>query len=74
MKHVLTSNSNHRLKSAVNMPICVLKRRDLCVFMCIKRGKLYATGKQNKKMAANLDLFHMHLHRKFNANTKIIIN
>ena len=25
-----TSNSNHRLKSAVDMPICVLKRGDLC--------------------------------------------
>ena len=24
------SNSNHRLKSAVDLPICVLKRRDLC--------------------------------------------
>ena len=25
-----TSNSNHRIKSAVDMPICVLKRGDLC--------------------------------------------
>ena len=25
-----TSNSNHRLKSAVHMPNCVLKRGDLC--------------------------------------------
>ena len=25
-----TSNSNHRLKSAIDMPICVLKRGDLC--------------------------------------------
>ena len=25
-----TSNSNHRLKSAVDMPMCVLKRGDLC--------------------------------------------
>ena len=25
-----TSNSNHRLKSAVDMPICTLKRGDLC--------------------------------------------
>ena len=25
-----TSNSNHRLKSAVDMPICVLKTGDLC--------------------------------------------
>ena len=27
---LLTSNSNHGLKSAVDMPICVLKRGDLC--------------------------------------------
>ena len=37
---LFTSNSNYRLKSAVNMPICVLKRGDLCVKMrpdaCIK--------------------------------------
>ena len=26
----IISNSNHRLKSTVDMPICVLKRGDLC--------------------------------------------
>ena len=27
---MITSNSNHRLKSAVDLPICVLKRGDVC--------------------------------------------
>ena len=31
-KTITTSNSNHRLKSAFDMPICVLKRVDLFVF------------------------------------------
>ena len=29
---VFTSNSNRRLKSCVDMSICVLKRGDLCIF------------------------------------------
>ena len=30
MYNVVTSNSNHRLKSVVDMPMYVLKREDLC--------------------------------------------
>ena len=29
---LITSNCNHRFKSAVDMPISVLKRGDLCIF------------------------------------------
>ena len=32
----ITSNSNHRLKSAVDMPICVLKRGHLCLHLKLR--------------------------------------
>ena len=55
------------------MPICVLKRGDLCVFtwklgqiLASKRGKICATDKQNGRQP----VFRMHLHRQPNANTK----
>ena len=61
------------------MPICVLKRGDLCDHMsssendarfrlASQRGKF---ARQKSKMATNLDLFRMHLHRQPNANTKL---
>ena len=71
------SNSNHRLKSAVDMQICVLKRGDKWphVFtwkwdqiLASKRGKF---ARQRNKMAANLDFFRMHLHRQPKVKTKL---
>ena len=57
------------------MPICVLKRGDLCVFTENEARFLHQNevnfARQRNKMAANLDLLHMHLHRQPNANTKL---
>ena len=47
--------------------ICVLKRGDLC-FLHQNEVKF---ARQRNKLATNLDLFHMHMHRKPNANTKL---
>ena len=67
-----TSNSNHRLKRVVDMPICVLKRGDLCdrtsphenEARLLHQNELKKT---KNKMVANLDLFCIHLHRQPNA-------
>ena len=60
------------------MPICVLKRGDLCDRMSSSENEtrfLHQSevnfARQRNKMAANLDLFRMHLHRQPNANTKL---
>ena len=55
------------------MPICMLKRGDLCGenearFLYQNEVNLRDRG---KKMAANLDLFRMHLHWQPNASTKL---
>ena len=63
----ITSNNNHRLKSAVDMPICVLKRGNLRDHM----SSFDKFARQRNKMASSLDLFRMHLHRQPNANTKL---
>ena len=57
------------------MPMCVLKRGDLCDRMSSHENEArfllqneVKFAQQRNKMAANLDLFHMHLHRHPNAN------
>ena len=73
---IITSNSNHRLNSAVDMAICVLKRRGL-VWVKSENEPRFSHlievifARQRNKMAANLDLFRMHLHRHPNANQKL---
>ena len=53
-----TSNSNHSLKSAVGMPICVLKRGNFCDRMSSRENEarfLQLNEVQRNKMAANLE-------------------
>ena len=57
------------------MPICVLKRGDLCETSRENEARFLHQNEVNlrdrNKMVANLDLLRMHLHRKPNANTKL---
>ena len=61
------------------MPICVLKRGDLCDRMYsrenearfLHQNEVIKFTRQRNKMVANVDLFRMHLHRQPNANTKL---
>ena len=60
------------------MPICVLKRGDLCGLMSSRENEARFLHKnevnfaqQRNKMAANLDLFRMHLHRQLKSNTEL---
>ena len=71
-----TSNSNHRLKSAVDMPDLYGEERGLVWLKRDNEARFLHQNevnfaRQRNKMAANLELFHMHLHRKPNANTKL---
>ena len=59
------------------MPICVLKRGVLCDRMSSRENEsryLHQNDvhlRDREKMATNLYLFRMHLHRQPNANTKL---
>ena len=62
------------------MPIFVLKRGDLCDRMSSRENEARFLQQnevkfalQRNEMAANLDLFRMHLHRMLNTNTKLYL-
>ena len=61
------------------MPICVLKRGDLCDRMSshenearfLHQNEVNLRNRETKWPPTSVDLFRMHLHRQPNANTKL---
>ena len=49
--YIYTSNSNHRLKNAVNMPICALKRGNLSDRMSSRENEVRLLHQNEAKFA-----------------------